>query len=783
MKLLVKSIGVIALLLLIGAAAIYLKESGQRKAVAETRQLLREQGFKTDLADFDFSISAEMQRREQALTNATYSGMSPSREIRAKSSLVQSEEINLMETIAPDAALVVWKQTQLPSREGEDLWPVLNEVFGEDKASFDAACEAVLSGRIRFGLNASHGSAMLLRHLSVQRTFVRELGRRAALELHDGNLTAAWTNLLTSTRLVTVWDVEPTEVSHMVQFACAADVFNTTWQALQTNAWTEDQLKQLQSEWESVDFFKGLPVTTAFSRACAVADCQRVRQRPLEMGMSYLEMIRSPRYGWRALTSLWQQMRYRQHGSFDDEKALLLHFRDRELEMRSAIKSPTWLVMRQLPSVTNQIFFQSKHPSQMQSILNMKQLAIGFAGDGHKFLEKAARAESLRRLVITAISLERHHRNHGNYPVLLTELVPSFLSKPPVDFMDGKTLRYRKSEAGHFVLWSVGLDGVDHGGRMLRRRLQPYQPFTTESRLEPQEPQQSDLLWPRPASAEDVEGFYKAQAETHREQLEEIAEFDAELRWEQTAWRQAQAEKLLQAGNPPQTANPMVNGQTLSERLGNVTATGTNYYSMTELLTLKQVVFGGEPETVTFELPINFDALTNLGSLHLYVDPAMPDNFDDGLAGCMAGWLECRRATNGNCLLVWNTVYEVPGNHFVQAGLWLGEDRAVDVVGPLATFSISNICQFSVESSVFNPYIGATLRAKLPEDNASFSADMISPDGVLQKTITGSTTNGVIKVFWDLVNDQGVRCANQSFSTIFRVTLKDSGRTQIIRGP
>ena len=147
-----------------------------------------------------------------------------------------------------------------------------------------------------------YGNAMLLRHLSVHKAFAMHAGRRAALELHNGNLSAAWTNLLASTRLVTAWDVEPTEVSHMVQYACAAIVFNTTWQMLQTNSWTEDQLKQLQHEWESVDFFKGLTETTAFSRASAVASCQQERQQPLELGMSYLEMIRSPRYGWSALT-------------------------------------------------------------------------------------------------------------------------------------------------------------------------------------------------------------------------------------------------------------------------------------------------------------------------------------------------------------------------------------------------------------------------------------------------------------------------------------------------
>ena len=36
--------------------------------VAETRRALRQQGFKTDLSEFNFSISAEMRARATALT-------------------------------------------------------------------------------------------------------------------------------------------------------------------------------------------------------------------------------------------------------------------------------------------------------------------------------------------------------------------------------------------------------------------------------------------------------------------------------------------------------------------------------------------------------------------------------------------------------------------------------------------------------------------------------------------------------------------------------------------
>ena len=56
-------------------------------------------------------------------------------------------------------------------------------------------------------------------------------------------------------------------------------------------------------------------------------------------------------------------------------------------------------------------------------------------------------------------------------------------------------------------------------------------------------------------------------------------------------------------------------GDRLSELLSN--RPGTNQPSLFELLTLKQVVTGAEPETVAFELPIRYEALTNLGELVL----------------------------------------------------------------------------------------------------------------------------------------------------------------------
>src|SRR5262249_32057162 len=154
-----------------------------------------------------------------------------------------------------------------------------------------------------------------------------------------------------------------------------------------------------------------------------------------------------------------------------------------------------------------------------------------------------------------------------------------------------------------------------------------------------------------------------------------------EQQWQRQAVRQSKVEKIL-AAPAPTTKVPNVQGRPLTEVLGNEAVSGTNQLTLPEMLTLKQGLTGGQPEVVTCELPLKYEALTNTCELALLVDPIPNDDADVGYA---AGECECRGATNGNTLLVWNTIYEVPGKHAVQAGLELNgaEGPGAEPSGPM----------------------------------------------------------------------------------------------------
>ena len=97
-------------------------------------------------------------------------------------------------------------------------------------------------------------------------------------------------------------------------------------------------------------------------------------------------------------------------------------------------------------------------------------------------------------------------------------------------------------------------------------------------------------------------------------------------------------------------------------------------------------------------------------------------------------------------------------------------------------FVSTNLCQFDSAYDHFDAR-GATLYANLPESNGVYSIELTSPAGVHLKTLTGRTSDGVIRAHWDLIDDHGQRYTNDSFGSVFTVTLPDSGRRQTMRGP
>jgi hypothetical protein len=92
--------------------------------------------------------------------------------------------------------------------------------------------------------------------------------------------------------------------------------------------------------------------------------------------------------------------------------------------------------------------------------------------------EGRAQSVALRRAALTACAVERYRLQHASeLPERLEQLVPEFLPAVPVDPFDGRPLRYSPSGEG-YVLYSVGPDKADDGGRPNQRNRKRGEPTT-----------------------------------------------------------------------------------------------------------------------------------------------------------------------------------------------------------------------------------------------------------------------------------------------------------------
>jgi len=185
-------------------------------------------------------------------------------------------------------------------------------------------------------------------------------------------------------------------------------------------------------------------------------------------------------------------------------------------------------------------------------------------------------------------------------------------------------------------------------------------------------------------------------------------------------------------------------------------------------LTLARVFTGEEPDIATFEVPISYDILTNIGWLHINVD------------GMEAAFYELDPATNGQCLLKWNTTYDSPGLHYLSARLELGgswPDTAIfSAQNTVMPFNSTNVLRFFESDTMFDD-AGAYLDAQLPEPNANYTIQLYDPSTsppTYIKAITNSTSNGMIQEDWNLTYDDGVTVfTGDTVTAVFNVTLLD----------
>lgn len=560
-------IKIIGIFLLVAIAFIGWKQWSRyqlRAAIEETRQQLRTKGFRSELADFDLRPADELRGRADTLAKAAAT-------LRGN---LTFQELQLMEAVGTQTArratsipFIITRgvpsasaqltlffrayseaQTTSDNQSSEpvakisvtnNLWDVIAVELQSSGGDLDRAAQTIAKGDFRF--------EVVLRSVGSQSTFPGDINRfaaalkaRTALAIRHNYFDEAFTGMLALTHLTTHWRTEPVAYSYQAKFFCIEVAFRSLWEALQTDSLSDEQLALLQRLWEQAALFDGLPETVALEGAGMVQSCRDYRKARFMGGVggwrqAYRQTVNSfgdsATNGLRTLTQFISAYRqfasYQSTGSYEDEKNLMPYYHEREMDLRRALACATWEQMRRIPGATNLVKFQTSRDSPMHSLINLQMLSPSRADD-ESLLMLAAESEARRRLMVTAIAIKRFQLQHGRNPKALSELVPHLLASLPLDFMDGKELRYERFEDGRYILYSIGLDCVDDGGRMktareLREQSKPLISFaqlptatfaitvrsgipTGTSWLH------TDILWPMPANNDEIADYEKSKA-------------------------------------------------------------------------------------------------------------------------------------------------------------------------------------------------------------------------------------------------------------------------------
>ncbi len=106
-----------------------------------------------------------------------------------------------------------------------------------------------------------------------------------------------------------------------------------------------------------------------------------------------------------------------------------------------------------------------------------KETAVGWEGREcyDQVHETHRRYICSAQLLVTDLAIRAYKQDHGEYSANLELLAPDYLSQVPLDPFSNKPFQYRRG-VSDFVLYSIGSDGVDNGGKFGNLQQVTYHP-------------------------------------------------------------------------------------------------------------------------------------------------------------------------------------------------------------------------------------------------------------------------------------------------------------------
>ncbi len=465
--------GLVSALLLLTALAVFFSVSKSRRALEDYQAQLESRGESLDVA-----VLAPPKAPENNGTPAVLAALQSLRDELNKKKIVRIASGQKETT--PGFATVMHRQDMAYGVSGgtKDMpWPEVAREHASLQPSLITLREAVKSPALMVDIDYSKTFSIPLEHVTLALSGAQYLSMDVPLRLQQGDTAGALADLEALLQLQRMTD-QPLLICQLVRASILGIAGVTTWEFLQADNTTADQLQRLQKAWTAVRPMEVAPMLR-MERAAALPafDFKSVRAITGASSPSSSVLPTSLEEALSMVTfSIWSTV-FR----YADQRAFLENYQ-------------TLIDQTQPP----------ENFSWLQLFATMKSLddSMANAGLGRMFskmlipsltvaLERFATTGAQRELILTAIALRRYQLDHEQtLPPNLEALVPAYLPALPRDEFDGKLLRYRPEKTG-YLLYSVGLNGTDENG----------DPASLPDRKSRSIYDRKDIVWPQPAPA------------------------------------------------------------------------------------------------------------------------------------------------------------------------------------------------------------------------------------------------------------------------------------------
>lgn len=314
--------------------------------------------------------------------------------------------------------------------------------------------QASLRPLARLALNYDNGFedvGTLMPGLSTEKHWAQFLHLRTVAELQANQGAAALEDVKLLLRLIDTLRSQPFLISHLVRIAMQAIALQPIYEGLAQHRWNDAQLADLEVALGEKDYLADFQFSMRGERTCAIYTLE-MQRRTRE-----IKSYSGDEVGTQVVTN---SLRLTPSAFFYQNELAIARMYDQFVLPLVDMTNRT-VSLAAYRAIEADMKEQVKHWSPYKILALMSFPAVG------KAVVKFALIQSQVDLARVACALERFRLAHGNCPETLDALAPQFIETLPRDLINGQPLHYRRSEEGKFVLYSVGWNETDDGGKIV----------------------------------------------------------------------------------------------------------------------------------------------------------------------------------------------------------------------------------------------------------------------------------------------------------------------------